>query len=142
MKYIIFGIAGSSGLLGFYFLILTLVSGWDFAKIQFFQNWYWILGLSFGFGLQIGLFSRLRALRSKADGKVVAVSGSASGLSMIACCSHYLVNIIPIIGISGVASIVGRYQTEIFFVGLIFNLLGVGYMLNKTMELSKIKYVE
>ncbi len=131
MKYIVIGITGSFGLLGFYFLILSLVSGWNFAKIQFLENWYWIIGLSFGFGVQIGLFYYLRALRSRMSGKMVAVSGTTSGMAMIACCSHYLVNIIPLIGIAGFAAIIGQYQTEFFIIGAVSNIAGIVYLISK-----------
>ncbi|MEK9135197.1 MAG: hypothetical protein AAB451_02760 [Patescibacteria group bacterium] len=131
MKYIIVGITGSFGLLGFYFLILTLVSGWDFAKVQFFQNWYWILGLSFGFGTQIMLFNYLKSRHNQTSGKIVAVSGTTSGIAMIACCSHYLVSILPIIGISGIAAIIGQYQTEFFIIGAASNIAGIAYLVNK-----------
>lgn len=130
-KSLIFGIGAGFSLLVFYFLILTLVSGWSFAKIQFFQNWYWIIGLSFGFGVQIGLFSYLRALHSQMSGKMVAVSGTTSGIAMIACCSHYLVNIIPIIGISGLAVIISQYQTEFFIIGALSNIAGIAYLIGK-----------
>ena len=136
------GLLAGLSLLVFYFLILTLVSGWDFAKIQFLQNWYWILGLASGFGIQIGLFTYLRVLRGRASGKVVAVSGTASGLAMIACCSHYLVNILPIIGISGLVVIVSQYQTEIFILGAVSNLAGVGYLASKLLKFRKNKTCE
>lgn len=137
-KPIAFAFLSGICLLGFYFLILTLISGWNFALAQFFKNWYWIISLSAGFGIQIGLFSCLRALHAKkVSGKAVAVSGTTSGMAMIACCSHYLVNIIPIIGISGFASIIGQFQTEFFLLGLLSNLAGIGYLLNKLIKISK-----
>jgi len=129
------GAAAMLLLLAFYFIILTLVSGWSFTKIQFFQNWYWIIGLALGLGIQIGIFTYLRALhRSQVTGKIVAVSGTASTAAMISCCAHYLVNILPIIGISGLAAIVGQYQTEFFIIGAVSNLLGIVYLTNKLIK--------
>ncbi|MDO8601184.1 MAG: hypothetical protein Q7R46_00720 [bacterium] len=125
------GVIGFFALLVFYFSVLTLVSGWSFTRIQFFQNWYWIIGLSFGFGVQIGLFYYLRDLHSRMSGKAVAISGTASGMAMIACCSHYLVNIIPIIGISGLAVIISQYQTEFFIIGAVSNIAGIAYLIGK-----------
>lgn len=141
-KYPLIGGASGATLLVFYFLILTFVSGWGFAKIQFFQNWYWILGLTLGFGIQIGIFSFLRDQKTRLSAKAVAASGSASTLAMISCCSHYLVNILPIIGISGLAAIIGQYQTEIFIIGAISNLAGIGYMVNKLFKFQKNKTCE
>ena len=133
-----FAFLGGASLLIFYFIILTLVSGWSFTLIQFAQNWYWITGLSLGFGIQIGLFTYLRILHQKqVSGKVLAASGTTSGIAMIACCSHYLVNILPIIGISGFLAVIGQYQTELFLVGLVSNLAGIGYLTNKLIKIKR-----
>lgn len=131
-KSILWGLIGMTLLLGLYFIILSLISGWNFTKSQFIDNWYWILGLSSGFGIQIGLFSYLRVShRARNSGKVAAVSGTTSTIAMISCCAHYLVNILPIIGISGLVTIISQYQTKLFIIGLISNLLGIAYMVNK-----------
>ncbi len=130
------GLFGTLALLGFYFAVVSFVSGWNFALEQFFGNWYWILALATGFGIQIGLFSYLRALhRAQKSGRVIAVSGATSGIAMISCCAHYLVNILPIIGISGFAAVVGQYQTELFALGLLANIGGIDYMLRQLKKL-------
>lgn len=131
-KSVLFGLLGMLGLLGFYFLILTLVSGWGFALIQFSTFWYFIIALGMGFGVQVGLYSYLRQMvHHQSSGRVVAVSGTASTLAMISCCSHYLVNILPIIAVSGVVTFVAQYQVQFFWVGLLANLLGIVYMLRR-----------
>lgn len=105
------GVISVTGLLGFYFGIIGLVSGWDFAWTQFSLSRYWIIGLAVGFGVQVGLFTYLRALhRARMSGAVAATTGTVSGSAMVACCAHYLVNIMPIVGISGFAAVVGQYQ--------------------------------
>jgi P-type Cu+ transporter len=52
---VMLGIAGMAILLGVYFLVLTVVSGWEFTLIQFFDFWYFIITLAGGFGIQLGL---------------------------------------------------------------------------------------
>jgi len=132
MRSIANGLLGFLLLLGFYFLVVSAVSGASFALAQFFESWYWILGLAAGFGIQIALFSYIRAVhRARVSGTAVAVSGTTSGAAMIACCAHYLVNILPIIGIAGIATLIGNYQTWLFAVGLASNLIGIGYMTKK-----------
>lgn len=129
------GILASIILLSIYFVTLTLISGQNFAQSQFIDNWYWIIALSIGFGIQISLFTYLRAMhRAKVSAKVVAVSGTTSTIAMISCCAHYLVNILPVIGISGVVAIIGQYQTELFWLGIISNLLGLTYLVNKLIK--------
>lgn len=131
-KVVQYGILGTSALLTLYFVVLTLVSGWSYTKIQFAQNWYWILGLAVGFGIQVSLFSFARTRhRAAMSGKVLGATGTTSGAAMLACCTHYLVNILPFIGVSGFAIFVGKYQTWLFAVGLAFNLAGIAYLTNK-----------
>ena len=137
-KSIITGFVAGLSLLGVYFLILNLVSGWEFTRIQFKGNWYWVVGLAAGFGTQVGLFTYLRALhRAKVSGKIIAASGTTSAIAMISCCAHYLVNILPIIGISGVAIFLGQYQTELFIVGAVSNLAGISYLLSKAKKIKQ-----
>jgi len=135
LKPVIKGIFASIILLSVYFTALTLISGWNFAKIQFDDNWYWIIALSIGYGIQIALFTYLRALhRAKVSAKVVAASGTTSTAAMISCCAHYLVNILPVIGISGAVAIIGQYQIELFWLGIISNLAGIAYMTKKLLK--------
>ena len=137
-KSIIIGFAAGLSLLGIYFLILSLVSGWDFSLSQFKGNWYWIIGLTTGFGTQIGIFTYLRALhRAQVSGKIVVASGTTSTIAMISCCAHYLVNILPVIGISGLAVFLGQYQTELFIVGAVSNLAGISYLLSKAKKIKQ-----
>lgn len=134
MQSIAKGLLGSLLLLGFYFLVIGAISGVGYAWTQFLKSWYWISGLALGFGVQIALFTYARAMhRAHVSGAAVAVSGTASGAAMIACCAHYLVNILPIIGVAGVATLIGNYQTWLFAVGLASNLAGIGYMTKKLM---------
>ena len=79
-KSILSGILASSLLLGVYFAVLSLVSGWGFAQDQFSDFWYFIVSLALGFGVQIGLYVYLRGLiREKhGSGKVLGVTGTTS----------------------------------------------------------------
>lgn len=123
------GLLAAGGLLTLYFFLVSSISGWTFAKSQFIANWYWIIGLAVGFGVQIFLFAYLRALhRERMAGAVAATTGTVSGLTMVACCAHYLVNILPIVGISAFAAVVGQYQRELFIVGAVLNIGGIAYM--------------
>ena len=140
VKSLIWGVAATVALMFFYFSVLSLVSGWNFAQIQFSDNWYWIIALSAGFGIQIALFVYLRARhREQISGKVVIASGTTSTIAMISCCSHYLINILPIVGISGFAVIIGRYQTEFFLVGIVSNLFGIAYLIDKLVKFKLIR---
>lgn len=127
-------------LLSIYFIVLTLVSNWQFALLQFSNFWYFIISLALGFGIQVGLYIYLRNILQRSQngtGKVVAVSGTTSTVAMISCCSHYLVNILPIIGIAGLVSLVSQYQIQLFWFGLVANLLGIFYLGNKIINFQR-----
>ena len=129
----------SAILLGVYFAVLTLVSGWSFAQSQFSDFWYFIVSLVEGFGIQIALYQYLKGLvhSGQGMGKVVGVSGTTSTAAMISCCAHYLVNLVPILGITGLATFVAQYQIKIFWVGLAFNIFGIVFISNKIIKFKK-----
>src|SRR3989344_1074840 len=133
------GFLAASLLLIFYFATVILISGWDFAQSQFAKYWYFIVLFAFGFGIQVVLYTYLKnsIRKQNISAKVLAVSGSTSGAVMISCCSHYLANILPILGISGFITFVTQYQVQFFWVGLAFNLVGIAYMSNKVYLFSK-----
>jgi|SRR3989344_3384783 len=130
-----------TSLLLLYFVIVSVVSGFRFALSQFSDYWYFLVSLAVGFGIQVGLYSYLKQLvknNSMVMGKkTMAVTGTTSSLAMISCCAHYLANILPILGIAGALSIIAQYQVEIFWVGLVFNLFGVGFIINKIIKFKK-----
>ncbi len=126
-------------LLGLYFGVLTAVSGWEFTVSQFAQFWYYILPLAAGFGIQIGLFVRLRDLvtHAKQTGTVVAASGTTSTAAMISCCAHYLANIAPVLGATGLVAFAAQFQVQLFWVGLLFSVAGIAYIGNKVINASR-----
>ncbi|KAB2311469.1 hypothetical protein F8A87_06585 [Betaproteobacteria bacterium SCN2] len=133
------GIAGGLALLAVYFMILTLVTGWDFTRDQFRDFWYFVVALAVGFGVQIALYTHLRQVTRHTDGsgKVMAVSGATSTGAMISCCTHYLVNVLPVLGATGFVALVAQYQIELFWAGLVFNLAGVFYIGRKALQASR-----
>lgn len=130
------GFFASLILLSVYFLVLTLVSGRQFAWEQFMRYWYYIVSLAIGFGIQFGLYSYLKKAASQ-NRSVVAASGTTSGTAMISCCTHYLTNIAPTLASSGIIAFIGAYQVQFFWLGLFFNFLGIAYMLDKVVKFSK-----
>jgi Cu+-exporting ATPase len=110
--------------------LLTLVSGWQFTLEQFAQYWHYIVALALGFGVQVGLFVYLRWLvhGSPAHGRVVAVSGTASTAAMVSCCTHYLANLLPIVGAAGLVTLATQYQVQLFWLGIIINFAGIAYI--------------
>lgn len=136
VKPILYGVLASVILLGVYFAVLSLVSGWNFAESQFRSSWYFIVSLAVGFGIQVGLYSHLKNLikGGRESGKVLGVTGTTSTVAMISCCTHYLANLLPILGTAGIVTFVTAYQVQLFWVGLLFNLGGIAYVANKIIK--------
>ncbi len=132
------GAIALSILLSVYFVILTLVSGWNFTWVQFTQFWYYILTLALGFGVQFTLYSYLKdVVKNPSTGQVLATTGATSTAAMISCCAHYLTNVLPILGVTGIITFIGQYQVQFFWVGLFFNFLGILYIGNKVLKVSE-----
>lgn len=133
------GAFASSVMLGVYFGVLTLVSGWDFTLSEFAQFWYLVLALALGFGTQISFYTYLkqRLMHHHGAGKVVATSGATSTVAMISCCAHYLVNVLPVIGAAGLVTLVAEYQVELFWVGLAFNAAGIVFISSRIWQAGR-----
>jgi len=130
------GIVAALGVIGFYFGLLTLTSDWANARMQFDEFRWWIIALSLGLGTQVTLFSfmkkKLFDRNIKAAKSGLAASGGMSTASMAACCTHYLVPLVPALGLpflSAAVAGIATYQTEIFMLGVLSNLFGLGIML-------------
>lgn len=138
IKSIASGVGAALAMLVVYFAVLTFVSGWDFAQEQFSTYWYFIVSLAIGFGIQITLYRSIKSLvhEGRGMGKVVGISGTTSTAAMISCCAHYLVNLIPILGVTGIATLATQYQVKLFWVGLAFNIAGILYMVNRISKIT------
>ena len=134
-----FGLFAFAGLLGAYFAVLTLVSGWSFTLQQFSDFWFFIVPLAAGFGVQVALFVRLRHLvaATRQSGTVLAASGTTSTAAMISCCAHYLVNVAPVLGATGLVAFAAQFQVQLFWLGLLFNLAGIAFVGTKLYKASK-----
>lgn len=126
-------------LLGAYFGILSLVSGWAFAVDQFAAFWYFVVPLAVGFGIQVGLFVRLREVvgAARRSGVVVAASGTTSTAAMISCCAHYLATVAPVLGATGLVAFAAQFQVELFWLGLLFNAAGIAYVGSRLINASR-----
>ncbi len=130
------GTLAALGLLSLYFGAVSALSGWDFALSQFSQFWYFILMLAGGFGVQVGLYARLREkIRTRGVGMLTA-SGTTSAAAMLSCCAHYLANLLPLLGAAGLVGLVAQYQIELFWVGILFNLFGIGFIMQRLKSIS------
>lgn len=124
------GFAAFAILFAVYLGLLTALSGLAFTLEQLASYWYFILPLAAGFGVQVGLYTRLKQAvgRSGTGRAVVATSGTTSAAAMVSCCAHYLVNLLPVLGASGLVALATQYQVEAFWVGLVANGVGMAFI--------------
>lgn len=140
LKPLVAGTFAVLAMLGVYFGVLTLVSGWRFTVSEFARFWPYVLALALGFGTQIGLYVYLRQVllsHHHAAGKMVAATGTTSTAAMISCCAHYLANVLPVVGAAGAITLIAQYQVELFWIGLAFNAGGIIYIGNKVVRATR-----
>ena len=129
-----YGVLAGAGLLFFYIGILTLFENFGFALSNFKSLWYWVIPLAVGFGAQVGLYTSIK--HHAMLNAEVAASGGISGGSMIACCSHFVLNAIPFIGLSGLSVFLMTNQKWFFGIGIIANLMGIVILLKNKIKMK------
>jgi len=130
------GVLASFGIVGIYLGMNTLTSDWYFARVQFSEYRWWIISLAIGLGIQVTLYTLFRAhlsgKKKTAANSSIAASGGVSVVAMMACCSHYLATLIPLLGVSflSVTAVVSlaQYQPYFFLAGLVSCLFGITLM--------------
>lgn len=123
------GVLGTSALVGLYLGIVTLAQGPEHAFELLWSDRVFVGLIGAGFGTQIGLFTYVRLLqRALARGSVViAGAGTAtSSVAMVACCAHHLADVLPIIGLGGLAVFLVELRTPLIVLALATNALGIG----------------
>lgn len=127
------GILGASALIIVYVLILFIATkDLSHAIEQFITFKYWIIALILGFGVQMGLFWYIRSGMHLTDGSsktALATGAGTSTVAMAACCAHYLVSLLPILGLTAAALFLSKYQTYFFLLGVISNITGITWMI-------------
>jgi hypothetical protein len=130
------GVAAALLLLLFYGVVNTVASrSFVHTVSEFRRLWPWLLPLIIGFGTQIGMFVYIRRglhVAGKAAPGAAVAAGAGTGTStvaMLACCAHHLTEVLPIIGLSGAAIFLVKYQSLFLTIGIAANALGIGIML-------------
>lgn len=127
---------GIIGLSAFYYFLLFAVTLDPLHPVnQFMLLQPWMSLLVAGFGIQVGLFWLLRkgyhfSLQEKKDAQLAAGTGTAvSGMAMVACCAHHVVDLLPVLGLSAAALFLSEYQEQLLIFGIVANLAGIVMML-------------
>ena len=136
-KALAYGVLSGLGILVFYLTIVTIFQSYGFAIYEFKRLWVWLVPLAIGFGTQIGLYSSIKYDSTIKTG--VSTSGTISGGSMLACCSHYLLTMIPIIGITGLSTLtlfLMTYQKAFFSIGIASSAMGIALMIHHKIKMK------
>jgi hypothetical protein len=116
------------------FFILYLLNFPSMALIQIKKYWFLLLLLISGFGTRIGLYTYLKHKEVLCSVTTMA-SGGISGISMLLCCSHYLVNFLPFISLA-FANLILQYTPYILLFGIASNAFGIWFMINQIKKLG------
>lgn len=127
-----FGLGASLLLLGFYLGIVGLAQGFEHATELLLADWYLVIPIVLGFGVQVGLFLHVRSRRLRqGTGSATTLAGAGTGtssLAMVACCAHHLTDVLPLIGLSGATLLLSEYRQPLMLLGIATNVVGVGIM--------------
>jgi hypothetical protein len=130
---VVAGLVGAALLVGLYLGLVTWAQDWTHARDLLWDDRYFVSAIAAGFGTQIGLYIYLRqAVRRRqmaAPGVVTAVGAGTSSAAMIACCAHHLADVLPLVGLSGLAVFLGDYRLPLMILGIGVNAIGVAVML-------------
>jgi hypothetical protein len=123
------GLLAALALLGVYLGLITLAQGWTHALQQLADDRWFVGASTVGFGTQVGLFAHLRGLHARAAVGGLAASTGTSTTAMLACCAHHLVDVLPVLGLSGAAIVLNAYKSPLLWLGVVMNLAGIAYLL-------------
>ncbi len=140
---VIFGFLASSLLVAFYAGLVTAAQGFEHAAELLLEDWYFVLPIVVGFGVQVGLFVHLRRSSHQQSTRsaktLTGVGTGTSSVSMVACCAHHLTDILPLIGISGAALFLNDYRQPLMLLGIATNLVGIILMVRMIRRLHRMR---
>lgn len=129
MKPYLYGLFASLGLLGLYSTTMTVLSGWSATVEQFQALWYLMVPLAAGFGIQVGLYTKLKTAMKQKANAALATGGTSASVSMLACCAHHTTDVLPFLGLSSISIFLSRYQVSLLLASLTVNAIGMFVML-------------
>lgn len=91
------------------------------------SDWYYLVPIVGGFGVQVGLVAELRRRHRlmRAEAAAGASGAGASTVGMIACCAHHIVDLVPFLGATAAAAFLVRWRVAFMLVGIGVNAAGI-----------------
>lgn len=122
-------------LVGIYLGILTGLQSPAHAFEQLADDRFWVGLVATGFGIQIGLYTYLRlnvqAAKLAGATAMTGVSTGTSALGMLACCTHHISEIAPLVALTGASSLASTisffnaWKYALIILGIAMNVLGI-----------------
>lgn len=128
------GAFGAVALVGLYLGVVSLAQGSEHALELLWGDRFLVGAISLGFGAQVGLFAYVRMLQRAMARSSVALAGAGtatSSVSMVACCAHHLADVLPVVGLSGLAVFLVDFRTPLMLLGIATNVVGIAVMVRE-----------
>lgn len=122
------GAAASVVMSAVYLTIVDLAQGWTQAVVLLGQDKFLGAPITLSFGVQVGLYSYLRAIirvRLRGIGVMTGASGDTSTVAMVACCAQRVADLLPFLGLSAAAGFLADHKSPFMIIGLTVSLAGI-----------------
>lgn len=123
------GAVAAVALLAFYLGLLVVAEGRDFAARQARQDAPYLAFLMPSFGLVIGLVLHARERAAAHAGRMAGTSTGLSATAVVACCAHFVPTLLPVVGVSAVASFLAAWKAPLLVLAIAVNLGMAAYVL-------------
>ena len=128
------GATASAAMMLFYVVVVLGASrSVDHLFDQVAADWYLLLPIVAGFGVQVGLLVELRR-RQRMHRNVVTASAAGAGAStvgMVACCAHHLAELLPFVGATAAATFLYGYRLPFMLVGVGLNAIAISIAIRR-----------
>ena len=122
------GVAASAAMMAFYAAVVVGASrSVDHMIGQVGADWYLLLPIVAGFGVQVGLLVELRR-RQRLHREVIAAGAAGAGAStvgMVACCAHHLADLLPLVGATAAATFLYDFRLPFMLAGVGLNAIAI-----------------
>ncbi len=131
---VLIGGAAALVLVAVYLGLVSLANSPEHAFELLWDDRYFVAAIATGFGVQAGLYAYIRLFiassRAARTSNAMAAAGTGSStLAMLACCAHHLVDVLPVVGLSGAAIFLNDYRIPVMLASLAVNVAGIFVML-------------
>lgn len=135
------GAAAAGAMLVFYAAVVVGASRSPAHLVdQVVSDWYLILPIAAGFGVQIALLVELRR-RHRLPSHVAAAGASGAGTStigMLACCAHHVADLFPLVGATAAATFLYDYRLPFMLTGLGMSAAAIAVALRRLRQVPSV----